>query len=384
VISVPELRQFYDQVVLAYGCADDRKLGIEGESARGVHSAANFVAWYNGHPNAEQTSIELSGRRAVVLGGGNVALDIARVLVRDPNELAATDVPEGALAKFRQSRIDTVVIALRRGPAEAAFTERELRGLRDVPGVCVSVDRSIELDFSPPEHADGETRAKLELLASLDAAANTRKDERQVVVSFLQAPAHFVVEDDQLLAVRLEQTELVLDHEGRQRARGTGRFSEIETELAISAVGYRGRELRGVPFDPSRGVIPNHAGRVVDALGSPLVGLYVAGWIGRGPSGVIGTNKDDAHHTVQALLEDLALGRSFRPGRESGNVLSLLRERGAVVLDKADYQKLDELERARGTELGKVREKFTSLKVALAALRAARSAPNEPTRGSPS
>ena len=351
-ITHEQLAERYHAVVYAVGAMQERRLGIDGEDLAGSRSATEFVAWYNGHPDFADRTFDLSTERVVVLGNGNVALDVARVLTQDPDALARTDIADHALEALRASSVREVVVVARRGPAEAAFTSPEVIGLKGAEGVAVVVDGA---QLAGLESDDVAVATKLELLQEIadgdDGGAGP--DDRVVRLRFLSSPVA-LVGDDRVEAVRLERTELVADGDG-YRAVGTGEVEELECGLVLRAVGYRGAPVPGVPFDEVRAVVPNTDGRVhVDGEERP--GLYVAGWIKRGPSGVVGTNKACARETVDALHADAVAGRLPVPTVDA-DVAELL----DAPLDVAGWKALDAHERGRGREQGRPRVKVVDL-----------------------
>lgn len=359
-LSVEELRSAYHAVVLAYGASSDRRLGVPGEDLQGSHAATAFVAWYNAHPAHRADRYDLSSERAVVVGLGNVALDVARVLVRKPEELAATDISGAALAALSESRVREVVLLGRRGPAEAAFDQGELADIVGLPGVEVTVEGSS--DFTVPEGADAATRKNVEYLATLPREPSGSA-ERRVRLRFLASPAELLGESGRVRAMRIEANELATSG-GKTSARGTGRFEELATGLVVRSIGYQGLPVAGVPFDAKRGVVPNQTGRVLGPDGAPLPGLYVTGWIKRGPTGLIGTNKACAKETTDAALADLASLPA--PSLEPSALDARLTERGARVVDYDAWRKVDAVELERGKSLGKVREKLANVEDMLA------------------
>ncbi|GAB3141435.1 FAD-dependent oxidoreductase [Amycolatopsis stemonae] len=299
-LSLEGLRARYHAVVVAVGALTDRPLGIPGEELPGSHSATEFVGWYNGHPDFAHRTFDLSGERAVVIGNGNVALDVARILATDPSRLASTDIADQALSQLRSSNVREVVVVGRRGPAEAAFTTKELLGLARTPGVDIVVR---------PEELPESSMSKVDLLAEL--AGKRPGADRRVTLRFLAAPTE-ITGDGWVEGVRLCRTRLVAEGDS-VRAIPTDDFEELACGLVFRSVGYRGSPVPGLPFDDARGVIPNDAGRV------DVPGVYVAGWIKRGPSGVIGTNRKCARDTVEMLLDDYRDGRLPAPA-EAGDV----------------------------------------------------------------
>ena len=356
-----DLTRRYDAVIYTTGAAEGRPLGIPGERLSGSTSATRFVAWYNGHPDAAAESFDLTGKRAVVIGNGNVALDVARMLVLPTERLRTTDTADHALAALAASGVREVHVLGRRGPAQAAFTTPELRELGEIDGVDVVVDE-IELERAlaagaPPA---GSTAARnIELLRDY-ARRGPGTQATRVVLRFLVSPVALrgdgVVEE-----VLIEHNELQTETDGRVVARPTGRRETLQVGAVFHAVGYRGRALPGVPFDERRGVIPNDAGRVADVLG-PRYGEYTAGWIKRGPDGVIGTNKKDALETVTTLLEDLREGRlGARRDPGAADLADLLDERGVRATTYACWERIDAHEQAAGLAGGRPRVKLTDI-----------------------
>lgn len=348
-VTAEELAAHYDQVVYAVGSATDRHLGIPGERLAGSHAATEFVGWYNAHPDFRDAHFDLNVERAVVIGAGNVALDVARVLLRDRDELAKTDIAAPALEALRRSPIREVVLVARRGPAQAAFTPIELEELSALPSLAIQLDPAqLMIDRAD---LDPSALKNVELMQQLAAAP--RKGARTLRLEFLASPVE-LEGDGRVSSVRLERNELI-----GGKARGTGQFFELETGLVFRSIGYFGEPLPGVPFDPTTGIIPNDDGRV---LGAPR--SYAVGWIRRTATGVIGTNKVDAHSVVEKLVEDAAaLPRVPRDG-----VGALLGQRGVRVTTWDDWRRLDQLELSAGRERGKVREKFDSVSAMLEAL----------------
>jgi ferredoxin--NADP+ reductase len=353
-LSVLQLRRSYDAVVLAYGAATDRKLGIPGDELLGSHAATAFVAWYNAHPDFVSQRFDLSHERAVVVGMGNVALDVARVLIRSPTELAETDIYAPALLALRESHVREVVLLGRRGAGQAAFDQGELADIVALDGVSVSVEG--DTNFEPRAGADHAARKNLEYLASLPRVP--APDKRRVRLRFLASPAELVGSAGRVEALRIEENELV-DNGDSVSARGTGRFERLETGLVIRSIGYQGTAMPGVPFDGKRGVIPNQAGRVLTDSGVTDPGLYVTGWIKRGPTGLIGTNKACAKETTDLLLEDLAT--LPKPAHEISAVDAVLADARVRVVSYDEWRGLDATELERGKLAGKLREKLPSV-----------------------
>jgi ferredoxin--NADP+ reductase len=353
-VSHEELLRLYDAVVYTVGAQTDRRLEIPGEDLPGSWAATEFVAWYNGHPDFQDREFDLSHQRAIVIGNGNVAIDCARMLALTADELAGTDTTHEAIEAIVAAGVEEIVMLGRRGPVQAAFTPPELKELGELAGAEPIVDpRDLELDpasESELEHDRERARRNYELLQ--DYAAREPDDKpRRIVLRFLTSPVA-ILGDGKVEAVEVVRNELV-EQDGRIVARPTGETEVIPAGIVLRSVGYKGVELPGVPFDERSGTIPNDGGRVLGAERT-----YVAGWIKRGPSGVIGTNKKDATETVQRLLEDARAGRLAAAA--PGDLAVLLEEKGAHFVAYAGWQAIDAAERAAGEPLGRPRVKLTT------------------------
>lgn len=365
-VSVGDLLELYDQVLLSVGSSGDRKLGIPGEALNGSHAATAFVGWYNGHPSFAHEEFDLSCQRAIVVGMGNVAMDVARLLVRRTSELAETDIAAHAHRALEASGVEEVVLLGRRGPAEAAFDLGELQDMAGLEGVDVRIDATQLLPaLGQLDALSAGDRRKVEFMAEL--AARPPKAGKVVRMEFLASPVELTGSSNQLSQVKIERNRLV-ERNGQQSAQGTGEYLELQAGLVFRSIGYAGVPLLGVPFDEKRGVIPNQEGRVVTPSGEAVRALYVAGWIKRGPSGVIGTNKPDSAQTAQHMLADAAANPERR-GASREAIDGLLSQRGLKVTTYADWEKVDRLELERGQTVGKLREKFLSNAEMLEALR---------------
>jgi len=365
-LTLDDLTAHYHQIVFCTGAQTDRRLGIPGEDLAGSHPATEFVAWYNGHPDFVDRTFDLSGERALVIGVGNVAVDVARVLCRTIDELRGTDVAEHALDALSRSQIREVWLVGRRGPAQAAFTNPEIKELGELAGAEATTSAD-ELELDPLSAAwleraeDRAARRKLELLRGMIDRREPGKP-RRLRIRFLLSPVELLGDGEgRLRAVKLERNELVSADGGRLGARGTGRHEVVDASLVFRSVGYRGVPLDRVPFRDDRGVVPNTEGRVLDPSGErALPGLYVSGWIKRGPSGVIGTNRACAQETVASMASDLDGERLLHPSSDDPAAMpGLLRARGIDYLSYEDWLRLDALEIARGRAVGRPRIKFT-------------------------
>jgi ferredoxin/flavodoxin---NADP+ reductase len=359
-VSVEELVGGYHAVLFATGAALDRRLDIPGEALDGSYAATSLVGWYNGHPDFVGSKFSLAAERAVVIGMGNVALDVARVLLHDRDELAKTDISDVALAALRESPVREVVLLGRRGPAQAAFDQGELEAIADLPGVGVAVDGDVS--FQDEAELAPAARKNLAYLARL-RLQGVGGAKRILKLRFLASPIEILGEGGRVSGLRVEDNRLV-GAGPHVRAEPTGKVWELATGLVIRSVGYRGAGIVGLPFDSKRNVIPSSAGRVTNLAGEPQPGLYTSGWIKRGPSGLIGTNKACSKETVDLLLRDTAALRTRAPRLD---VPALLATRGVRVVSFTDYQRIDAAEKARGVERGKVRDKLTSVSDMLAA-----------------
>jgi ferredoxin/flavodoxin---NADP+ reductase len=371
-ISREELCARYHAVIYAVGTATDNRLGIPGEDRPGSHAATDFVAWYNGHPHYADHMFDLNGGRAVVVGNGNVAIDVARMLVLDPQELAPTDTADHALEAFGMAGVTEVILLGRRGPAQAAFTNPELRELGELARADVIVDPAQLEGVEVPEGADATKRRNVEILRDYSQRTPSGKSHR-LELRFLRSPLEILGEgeDGPVTGVRLAINRLVAGEDGRVRAEPTGETEEIECSLVLRSIGYRGTPLAGIPFDERRGLIRNEAGRVISDDG-PCRGEYVVGWIKRGPSGVIGTNKKDAADTVARILEDAESGALREPDPALSGpdaVAAWLTERVPEHVTWEGWEMIDAYESALGEPEGRPRVKLVRLAELLEASR---------------
>ncbi|MFE4699054.1 FAD-dependent oxidoreductase [Streptomyces sp. NPDC056738] len=366
-VSVARLRELYHAVVYCVGAATDRHLGVPGEDLPGSWSATEFVSWYSAHPDAVAGDFVAGARSAVVIGVGNVAVDVTRILARTEPELSPTDIPQAALGALAASEVTEISMVGRRGPSQARFTTKELRELGGLPGADIRVDEA-ELALDPayldPSGLPGAQRRNVEVLRGWAAAA-PRGRLRLIRPRFFLRPVELLADGGRVGAVRFERT--VPD--GAGGVTGTGRFEEIEAQLVLRSVGYRGVPLEGMPFDSGLGTVPQRAGRVLrDGAVSP--GEYVAGWIKRGPTGVIGTNRPCAKETVASLLED-APGLVRR--EVAGDPLDALRAEGIRPVEWAGWQAIERAEAELGASLGREVVKLPDWEALWTAARAATS-----------
>jgi ferredoxin--NADP+ reductase len=354
-----DLAAVYDAVVYAVGSQTDRRLGIPGEDLPGSWSATEFVAWYNGHPDFQDLAFDLNVERAIVVGNGNVALDVARMLALTPEELAPTDTTDPAIEAIGASTPNEILILGRRGPAQASWTTQELKEMGELAGADVAVDPA-ELELDPTSEAslehDTNARRNMEVLrafADRPSAGKRTTIRFRFYVSPIAIHGDGRVESIELVRNRLEE------RDGRLVATPTDEHETTECQLVFRSVGYLGVALPDLPFEERRGTVRNDRGRVIADDGGPLAGVYCAGWIKRGPTGIIGTNKKDASETVELLLEDVREGRLVhREGATPEAIELLLAERGVKPVVYAGWTSIDELERAAGEKLGRPRVKL--------------------------
>lgn len=369
-----DLSAYYHAIIYAVGARTDRRMGIPREYLPGSHSATEFVGWYNAHPDFRSLGFDLTSAAAAVVGNGNVAMDLARILASPPEALAATDIAEHALKALAGNGIREIHVLGRRGPAQAAFTNKELKELGELPDVDVIVDpEAVALD--PLSAADVEARPNrtrdrnLELLREY-AARPSSGASRRIILHFLVSPVE-IIGTERVEALTIVHNELYESEDGSIRPRPTERSTTIPLGLVFRAIGYQGVPLPGIPFDAMRGIIPNEAGRIIEPrVGAPVQGEYVVGWIKRGPQGIIGTNKPDSQETVDSLLADLSAGHLNKEEVPSREVLErLLGERRRDFVSYEDWQLIDLLEQERGAASGAPRVKFSKVEEMLHALR---------------
>jgi ferredoxin/flavodoxin---NADP+ reductase len=374
-VTLADLKAYYHQIVYCTGAQTDRRMGIPGEDLSGSHPATEFVAWYNGHPDFRDKSFDLTQERVAVVGVGNVAVDVVRILCRTPEELVKTDIADYALDALKRSRVKEVYLLGRRGPAQAAFTNPEVKELGELADADVTAHPD-EVELDPLSLAaiersqDRATQKKVEILKEY-AQRQPAGKSRRLTLRFLVSPVELTGDGHgSVAALRLVRNELYATSAGTLQARATDQHETLPIGLVFRSVGYRGVPLPGVPFNESWGVILNNRGRVLDPdTKQPIVGEYTAGWIKRGPTGVIGTNKPDAAETVECMLEDLAHGTVLQPAHPEATAAEMLvRQRQPNYFSYTDWQKLDAIELARGRTQGRPRVKLTSIEEMLAAL----------------
>ncbi|NDJ85335.1 MAG: FAD-dependent oxidoreductase [Chloroflexi bacterium] len=364
-ITHDDLLQHYHQVIYAVGAQTDRKLGIPGEELLGSHPATEFVAWYNGHPDYRDYEFDLTQEAAVVVGIGNVAMDVARILARSYNELVKTDIADYALEALNNSNVKRIYVLGRRGPAQAAFTNPEIKELGEMEEseIIIGPDE-VDLDPLSQEYLDNTDDRKdirnVEILKEYAAREPDASKPKQIIMHFLTSPVE-IIGTDRVEAVKIVKNELYKNEKGVLRPRATDQTRTIEAGLVFRSVGYRGVPLPGVPFREDWGIIPNEDGRVIIMdTKEAVIGEYVVGWIKRGPSGVIGTNKPDSQDTVRIMLDDLGNDIHLKPTEPSSDAVEkLLGERNVRYVSYEDWQLLDKIEQERGEAIGRPRLKLS-------------------------
>ena len=372
-ITLDDLKQHYHQVMFTVGAQVDNNLGIPGEELAGSHSATEFVAWYNGHPDFADRKFDLDAEGVAIVGVGNVAVDVARILCKTERELLETDMATHAIDALRNSKVKNITMLGRRGPAQAAFTPPEIKELGELEGADVTVPADEGI-------LDEATRGEVEAAGDKNVIKNVETVEelagrqltgkpKHLSIRFLVSPTEIIGDENgHVKAIRIVKNELFTDEDGRVRPRATDAEEVIPVGLVFRSVGYRGVPLPNVPFNEQRGTIPNELGRVTDVDGAIVEGLYVAGWIKRGPSGVIGTNKTDAQETVACMVEDMQAGKMFSPEHpDVDSAAAMVKRCQPEFVSYEEWQKIDQAELAKGESSGRPRVKFTRVEEMLAA-----------------
>lgn len=373
-LLVADLRDYYHQIVYTTGAQTDRSLGIPGEDLCGSHAATEFVAWYNGHPDYREREFDFSAETVAVIGVGNVAIDVARILARTHDELATTDIADYALEQLRHSNIKNIIVLGRRGPAQVKFTLTELKEMGElVDADSLALPQEAALDpLSEAAVTAANDRNQKRILDILQAFGQNRPTgkTRQVTFRFLVSPVELIGDDSgRVVAMKIVKNELYQTDKGSLRPRATDQYETIPVGLVFRSIGYRGVPVPDVPFYQNWGVILNEEGRVLNSdTNQPVLGEYTAGWIKRGPSGVIGTNKPDAVETVKHMLTDLQAGLVLQPTRNE--IEALIHARQPNVFTYNDWRKVNAIEEQRGAEQNRPRVKLTTVAEMLAAIQA--------------
>ncbi len=371
-LKLDDLKNHYHQILFSTGAQTDRRMGIPGEDLKGSHPATEFVAWYNGHPDYRDLNFDLSVERVAVVGVGNVAIDVARILCLTPAELAKTDIADQAYEALSKSKVKEVYLLGRRGPVQAAFTLPEIKEvgeMEDADAITLPDEVVIdEVSQAELEKSERDNQKKVEVIKSY--AGKQPGKSRKLFVRFLVSPTELVGDANGKVAkMKLVKNKLVADDKGYISAKATDKTEELNVGLVFRSVGYRGVALPDVPFNDKNGTILNDKGRVIDSNKQQVVGLYASGWIKRGPSGVIGTNKPDSVETANSMIEDALKDVALNPSKaKAADAEALVKSRQPKYFSYADWQKLDQIEVENGKKLGKPRVKFTKVEEMLKAV----------------
>ncbi len=374
-ITHADLVDYYHAIIYAVGAQTDRRMDIPGEDLPGSHAATEFVAWYNAHPDFANLSFDLTQENVAVIGLGNVAMDVIRILARTPGELSETDIADYALDQLKHSSVKNIYVLGRRGPAQAAFTNPEIKELGELDDASVIVaQEEVTLDPVSRQFIDsGEDRVaskNVEILKGFAAQGDTGKP-RKIIMRFCVSPVE-IIGTDKVDAIKVVKNDLVPNEKGDLKPKATDQFETIPVGLVFRSVGYHGVPLPDVPFDERSGTIPNTLGRVltVPKIGEQVIGDYAVGWIKRGPSGIIGTNKPDSVETVNSLLEDARAGKVLAPATpDRAKLESLLKARNVQYVTFEDWHFLDTVEQERGEFRNAPRLKFSKVDEMLKAIK---------------
>lgn len=359
-ITIDELRNYYDAIIFSYGASSDRLTGLKGESLKGIHSAREFVAWYNGHPDFTNSKFDLTQENVIIIGQGNVAVDVARILGKTVDELAVSDIPNPVIEQLAESKVKNIYMIGRRTVVQAAFTKMEIEELGHLADCDICINPK-DLILSPANQIELEdsNKAQKNYQVLEEFAKNTNYNKsRKIILKFLYAPLSFLG-SSVVSGMEFENVQLQGDA-FKQNIVNTGEYETIQSSLIFRSIGYKGTTIDGLPFDDKKGVIYNDKGQVLDASGNICKGLFTSGWIKRGPSGVIGTNKPDSGETVETLLNAI---ETFSPAkfRHDTAMNELLKQKNIQHFTFDDWLKIDKIEVENGNQIGKPREKFTSV-----------------------
>ena len=368
-LTLADLKAHYHQIIFCTGAPGDRNLNVPGEDLGGSHSATDFVAWYNGHPDYVDYKFNLDAESVAVVGVGNVAIDVARILLKTEQELASTDMADHAIEALKKSKVKKVYVMGRRGPAQAAFTPPEIKEMGELEDADVTVRADeAELDEASRAAAEADKNvAKNVAVIESYADREVTGKSKQLVIRFLVSPAELIGDEDgNVSAIRIVKNEAVMGADGSVKAQATDQEETIPVGLVFRSVGYRGAPLPEIPFNDSWGTIANQQGRIVGESGEHVTGLYTAGWIKRGPTGVIGTNKTCAQETVNMMVEDLKAGKLLAPEHPAiDDAAKLVAEKTSNAISYSDWRQIDEVETSKGEAQGRPRVKFTSFESVL-------------------
>jgi len=366
-ITLEDLKQHYHQVLFATGAQTDRRMNIPGEELGRSHTATEFVAWYNGHPDFSVLDFDLSVQKIAIIGMGNVAVDVARILCRSKEELSITDITDYAFEKLINSNVKEVFMIGRRGPAQAAFTNPELRELGKLEEAdCLILKDEAELDDLTKKQLSNNPERSIEKKVEMisEYSNHTKTKEKSLTIRFLQSPIELIPDDDgNVKAIKMVKNSLSKSDDGTLRPKATEKTEILEVDMVFRSIGYHGIPLPEIPFKESWGIIPNNDGRITDiSEENTLTGLYCTGWIKRGPTGVIGTNKTDSAQTVALMIEDINSNNTFDPENPTfDKIVELIKERNPEYVDYEDWLNIDQEEKTKGEKVGRPRVKFTNI-----------------------
>ena len=365
-IFVPDLESNYDQIVYAVGNENDRRMGIPGENLTGCTPATVFVGWYNAHPDYREATIEFSSKKIVVIGNGNVAVDVSRILAKGPEDLRKTDIADYALEALEESQVEEITLIGRRGPVQATFTPPELKELTGIENSFIEIaPEELELDpLSLEEMEEGGAHPKRNVEILKEASNTEKKEGRKIKFKFFVSPVQIIGDENgHVIKLKLEKNELYKDDNGKVNNRGTGVFEEIDADWIFVAIGYQGRRLPDVPFDEKTGTISNKDGRVTKAeTGETVPNQYVVGWAKSGPRGLIGMHKQASGAVVELMMEDLQNGMvEARELPPQSAIETLLNEREIKFVTFAEWKAIDEAEQQRGKEREAPRIKYSDV-----------------------
>ena len=366
-ITFEDLKKHYHQILFATGAQTDRRMNIPGEDLKRSHTATEFVAWYNGHPDFIGLEFDPSVEKIAIIGIGNVAVDVARILCRSENELSKTDITDYAFEKLKNSNLKEIYMIGRRGPAQAAFTNPEIKELGNLEIADVlTFKEEVELDDLTTryllDNPDRSTEKKVEMLKEF--SNNSRTKKKCLTIRFLLSPIKLLSDGNgNVKGLRLVKNRLYKSGDGSLRARASDEYETLNVDMVFRSIGYQGIPLPGIPFNENRGIIPNKKGRVTDQEGNKiLTGLYATGWIKRGPTGVIGTNKKDSGETVSLMIKDIHNNKTFQPeSLGADKIEALIKEKNSEYINYEDWLKINREEIKRGEKQGKPRVKFTKI-----------------------
>jgi ferredoxin--NADP+ reductase len=378
-ITIDDLKKHYHIIIFATGAQTDRKMNIPGEDLKGSHTATEFVAWYNGHPDYRDYKFDLAQEKVAIVGVGNVAVDVARILCRTQEELMETDIADYALEALKESRVREVYLLGRRGPAQAAFTNPEVRELGNLEDAhAITRIEEVELDEFTSEllekEEDRSLVKKIEILNAYSEDIEFVKSKK-LHIRFLVSPIEIIGDENgRVKAIKLVKNELYKAEDGSLRPKATDEYEELEVGLVFRSIGYQGVPLPDIPFHDKWGVIHNEKGRIIDPdSGESVTGFYATGWIKRGPTGVIGTNKQDSGETVECIAEDIISGDLLSPENpDPDKILELISERQPNYFSYEDWLRLNEFELEKGKQQGRPRVKYTSIEEMLDAVKKGR------------